>query len=187
MVKKLTVEFKLTAKLTLRRIKMSETVSLKGNATSLAGPALNVGDKAPKVIVVAKDLKEKELGGENAKVQLIITVPSLDTPVCEMETKKFNEILSKFENIDVNIISMDLPFAQNRFCESFSIKNITVASDFRYKDMEKYGVIIGEGALKGLTARAVFIVNKEGKIIYKQLVPEITQEPDYEDVLKALK
>lgn len=166
---------------------MSESVSLKGNKVSLAGPALNIGDKAPKVIVVAKDLKEKEIGGENEKVQLIITVPSLDTPVCEMEAKKFNEMLSKFENIDVNIISMDLPFAQNRFCESFSIKNITVASDFRNRDMGKYGVIIGEGALKGLTARAVFIVNKEGKITYKQLVPEITQEPNYEEVLNALK
>ncbi|MHB1680865.1 MAG: thiol peroxidase [bacterium] len=166
---------------------MSEAVSLKGNKVSLVGPALNVGDKAPKVIVVAKDLKEKEVGGENVKVQLIITVPSLDTPVCETEAKKFNEMLSKFENIDVNIISMDLPFAQNRFCESFNIKNITVASDFRNRDMGKYGVTIGEGALKGLTARAVFVVNKEGKITYKQLVPEITQEPNYEEVLNALK
>jgi thiol peroxidase len=166
---------------------MSESVSLKGNKVSLAGPALNVGDKAPRVIVVAKDLKEKEIGGENEKVQLIITVPSLDTPVCEMEAKKFNEMLSKYENVDVNIISMDLPFAQSRFCDSFNIKNITVASDFRYNDMEKYGVTLGEGALKGLTARAVFVVNKEGKITYKQLVPEITQEPNYEEVLNALK
>ena len=82
---------------------------------------------------------------------------------------------------------MDLPFAQNRFCESFNIKNITVASDFRNRDMGKYGVIIDEGALKGLTARAVFIVNKEGKITYKHLVPEITREPNYEEVLNALK
>ncbi|MHB1661344.1 MAG: thiol peroxidase [bacterium] len=165
---------------------MAETVSLKGNPVSLTGPALNVGDAAPEVIVIAKELKEKKAGGKNEKIQLIITVPSLDTSVCEMETKKFNEMLAGYTNVDVNVISMDLPFAQDRFCESYNIKNITVASDFRYKDMEKYGVIIGEGALKGLAARAVFIVDKEAKIVYKQLVSEISQEPDYKAVLEAL-
>lgn len=165
---------------------MSETVTLKGNLVSLVGPVLNLGDKAPEAIIVTKDLKEKLVGGAKEKIQLIITVPSLDTPVCEMETKKFNEMLAKF-NADITIISMDLPFAQNRFCESFNIKNITTASDFRYRDMEKYGVIIGEGALKGLIARSIFIVDKESKITYKQLVPEITQEPNYQEVLNALK
>ena len=165
---------------------MAETVSVKGNPVSLSGPTLNIGDTAPEVIVVTKDLKEKKVGGRKEKIQLIITLPSLDTSVCEMETKKFNEMLAKYTDIDVNVISMDLPFAQDRFCESYGIKNITTASDFRYRDMEKYGVIIGEGALKGLAARAVFIADKEGKIVYKQLVPEITNEPDYESVLKAL-
>ena len=165
---------------------MAETILIKGNSASLTGPALNIGDTAPEAIVVVKDLKEKKVGGKKEKIQLIITLPSLDTSVCEMETKKFNEMLAKYANIDVNVISMDMPFAQDRFCESYGIKNITTASDFRYKDMEKYGVIIGEGALKGLTARAVFIADKEGKIVYKQLVSEITNEPDYEDVLKAL-
>ncbi|MCL4428953.1 MAG: thiol peroxidase [Deltaproteobacteria bacterium] len=165
---------------------MSETVSLKGNPASLTGPSLNLGDTVPEAIVTTKDLKEKKVGGKKEKIQLIITLPSLDTSVCEMETKKFNEMLAKYTDVDVTVISMDLPFAQDRFCESYGIKNITTASDFRYKDMEKYGVIIGEGALKGLTARAVFIADKEGKIAYKQLVPEITNEPDYEDVLRAL-
>jgi thiol peroxidase len=165
---------------------MAETVLLKGNTVSLTGPALNTGDTAPEIIVISKGLTEKKAGGKNDKVQLIITVPSLDTAVCEMETKKFNEMLAEYANVDVNVISMDLPFAQDRFCESYNIKNITVASDFRYKDTEKYGVVIGEGALKGLTARAVFIVDKEAKIAYKQLVSEITNEPDYEAVLKAL-
>jgi thiol peroxidase len=165
---------------------MADTVTLKGNAVYLNGPVLNIGDYTPEAIVVTKDLKEKQIGGKKEKPQLIITVPSLDTAVCEMETKKFNEMLAKYTSIDTNVVSMDLPFAQGRFCESFAIANITTASDFRYKDMEKFGVLIGEGALKGLTARSVFIIDKDGKIVYKQLVPEITNEPDYQSVLKAL-
>jgi len=166
---------------------MAETVTLKGNPVTLAGPTLNVGDEAPVAYVVKSDLVEKAIGGKKDKVQLIITVPSLDTPVCEMETKKFNEMLKDFQNVDVTVVSMDLPFAEKRFCESFNVSNIDVASDFRYRDMEKYGVLIAEGALKGLLARAVFIVDKDGKIAYKQLVPEITSEPNYDEVLEALK
>ncbi|MEO2068125.1 MAG: thiol peroxidase [Desulfurobacteriaceae bacterium] len=166
---------------------MAETVTLKGNPVVLAGPTLNVGDEAPVACVVKKDLSEKAIGGKKDKVQLIITVPSLDTPVCEMETQKFNNLLKDFENVDVTVVSMDLPFAEKRFCESFNVENIDVASDFRYRDMEKFGVLIAEGALKGLLARAIFIVDKDGKIAYKQLVPEITQEPNYDEVLEALK
>ncbi|WP_461831751.1 thiol peroxidase [Aquifex sp.] len=166
---------------------MAQTVNLKGNPVTLVGPALSVGDNAPQAIVVTKDLEEKAIGGKKDKVQVIITVPSLDTPVCETETKKFNEIMAGMEGVDVTVVSMDLPFAQKRFCESFNIQNVTVASDFRYRDMEKYGVLIGEGALKGLLARAVFIVDKEGKIAYIQLVPEITQEPNYDEVVNKVK
>ncbi|RUM32513.1 MAG: thiol peroxidase [Aquifex sp.] len=166
---------------------MAQTVTLKGNTVSLVGPVLNVGDRAPEAIVVTKDLQEKAIGGAKGTVQVIITVPSLDTPVCETETKKFNEIMAGMEGVDVTVVSMDLPFAQKRFCESFNIQNVTVASDFRYRDMEKYGVLIGEGALKGLLARAVFIVDKEGKIAYIQLVPEITQEPNYDEVVNKVK
>ncbi|NPA51417.1 MAG: thiol peroxidase [Aquificae bacterium] len=165
---------------------MAETVTLKGNTVTLVGPSINVGDSAPVAKVVLTDLSEKDIGGAKDKVQLIITVPSLDTPVCETETKKFNELVKGFD-VDVTVVSMDLPFAEKRFCESFSIEDIDIGSDFRYKDLEKYGVLIGEGALKGLLARAVFIVDKEGKVAYKQLVPEITQEPDYDDVLETLK
>ncbi len=165
---------------------MAETVTLKGNPVVLAGPTLNVGDEAPVACVVKSDLSEKAVGGKKEKVQLIITVPSLDTPVCETETRRFNELLKGLD-VDVTVISMDLPFAEKRFCESFSISNIDVASDFRYRDMEKFGVLIAEGALKGLLARAVFIVDREGKVAYKQLVPEITQEPNYDEVLEALK
>jgi thiol peroxidase len=96
-------------------------------------------------------------------------------------------MLAGLEGVDVTVISMDLPFAEKRFCESFNIGNVTVASDFRYRDMEKYGVLIAEGALKGILARAVFIVDKDGKLAYIQLVPEITQEPNYEEVVKKVK
>ena len=117
---------------------MAHTVTLKGNVVTLAGPTLNVGDDAPVAYVVTKDLSEKAVGGKKDKPQLIITVPSLDTPVCEMETKKFNEMLKEFtDKVDVTVVSMDLPFAEKRFCESFSVSNIDVASDFRYRDMEK--------------------------------------------------
>ncbi|ACO03189.1 MAG TPA: thiol peroxidase [Persephonella sp.] len=165
---------------------MATTVTLKGNAVALAGPEINVGDRAPEAVVVASDLSEKTIGGATGKTQVIITVPSLDTPVCEAETKKFNDILAGLD-VDVTVVSMDLPFAEKRFCESFNIGNITVASDFRYRDMEKYGVLIAEGALKGILARAVFVVNGEGKVVYKQIVPEITEEPNYDDVLACLK
>ncbi|GAB6065408.1 thiol peroxidase [Aquifex pyrophilus] len=166
---------------------MAQTVNLKGNPVTLVGPTLNVGDRAPEAIVVTKDLEEKAIGGKKDQVQVIITVPSLDTPVCETETKKFNEIMAGMQGVDVTVVSMDLPFAQKRFCESFNIQNVTIASDFRYRDMEKYGVLIGEGALKGLLARAVFIVDREGKIAYIQLVPEITQEPNYDEVVNKVK
>jgi thiol peroxidase len=165
---------------------MATTVNLKGNPVALVGPELNVGDRAPEVIVVASDLSEVTVGGAKGKPQLIITVPSLDTPVCETETQKFNQLVEGLD-IDVCVISMDLPFAEKRFCESFNISNVTVASDFRYRDMEKYGVLISEGALKGVLARAVFVVDGEGKIVYKQLVPEITEEPNYDDVLSCVK
>jgi len=165
---------------------MAETVTLKGNTVSLVGPALNVGDDAPEAVVVTKDLEEKRIGGAKGKVQLIVTVPSLDTPVCETETKKFNEMVSGLD-VDVTVVSMDLPFAEKRFCESFSIGNVTVASDFRYRDMEKYGVVIAEGVLKGILARAIFVVDRDGKVAYKQLVPEITQEPNYDEVMEKLK
>jgi thiol peroxidase len=166
---------------------MAQTVNLKGNPVTLSGPTLSVGDRAPEAVVVTKDLQEKMVGGAKGVVQVIITVPSLDTPVCETETKKFNEMLAGMEGVDVTVVSMDLPFAEKRFCESFNIGNVTVASDFRYRDMEKYGVLIAEGALKGILARAVFIVDKDGKVAYIQLVPEITQEPNYEEVVKKVK
>lgn len=159
---------------------------LKGNDVSLSGD-IKVGDKASEVEVVLTDLSTKKVGGAKDKLQLLIAVPSLDTPVCATETRKFNEIVGNMKDIDVTVISMDLPFASKRFCSTEGVENIAVASDFRNKDFGKaYGILITDGVLQGLLARAIFIVGKDGTIKYFQLVPEITSEPNYNEVLNTL-
>ena len=165
------------------------TTRFKGNEVKLAGNEVNVGDKAPEVTVVNSDgLADKKVGGAQEKVQLLVVVPSLDTPVCAVETRKFNEKAAEIEGVDTTVISMDLPFAAGRFCSAEGIENLTVASDFRNKDFANaYGVLIAEGPLAGVTARAIFVIDKEGTIVCKQLVPEITEEPEYEEALEAAK
>jgi thiol peroxidase len=164
------------------------TTKLKGNEVNLAGTQINVGDKAPAVNVVAKDLSEVQVGGAKDKKQIIVVVPSLDTPVCAAETRKFNEEAAKIEGAEVTVISMDLPFAMGRFCTTEGIENLTVGSDFRAKAFANaYGVLIENGPLAGVTCRAIFVVDASGVVSYKEIVPEITSEPDYEAVLSACK
>jgi thiol peroxidase len=165
------------------------TVTLKGNEVKLAGKEKNVGDKAPEVQVVkSDDLSDITVGGAKENAQLIIAVPSLDTPVCAMETSKFNQEAAGIEGLDVTVVSMDLPFAAKRFCSTEGIENLTVASDYRNKDFaNEYGVLIAEGPLAGVTARAIFVIDRDGNIVYKQLVPEITEEPNYQEALEAAK
>lgn len=167
---------------------MAATVTLKGQPLTLAGSPLSPGDIAPQVCLVRKDTREILVGGAAGKPQILITVPTLDTPVCATEAKKFNEALAALgDRIVATVVSMDLPFAQSRYCESYQVEGITVASDFRYRDMEKYGVVIAEGALKGILARAVFVIDGTGKITYAELVPEIGQEPNYDAAIEALR
>ena len=163
------------------------TVKFKGELeVSLNGTELNVGDIAPVVSGVAADLSDIQIGGQKGKAQIILSVPSLDTGVCAAEARKFNEAASKLDNAEVIVVSMDLPFAMKRFCTTEGIENLKVASDFRAKAFAKsYGVLQANGPLAGLTARAVFIVNPSGKITYKEIVPEITNEPNYDAVLAA--
>ena len=165
------------------------TVTLKGNECNLAGNEVNVGDKAPEVSVVkSDDLSDITVGGAKDKAQLVIAVPSLDTPVCAMETTKFNNQAAGIDGLEVTVVSMDLPFAAKRFCSTEGIENLTVASDFRNKDFANaYGVLIADGPLAGVTARAIFVIDKDGNVAYKQLVPEITEEPNYEEALQAAK
>jgi thiol peroxidase len=165
------------------------TVTLKGNSCELAGNEISVGDNAPKVVVVkSEDLSEITVGGAKEKAQLIVAVPSLDTPVCALETTKFNNQAAAIEGLEVTVVSMDLPFAAKRFCSTAEIDNLTVGSDFRNKDFaEAYGVLIANGPLAGIIARCIFVIGKDGKVVYKQLVPEITDEPNYEEALTAAK
>lgn len=160
------------------------STKLKGNLVSLGGNELNVGANAPEVTLVAQDLSEIVVGGAKNKKQILVTVPSLDTAVCANEARAFNEKVALLQNIELTIVSMDLPFAMGRFCTTEGIENVKVGSDFRAKEFANaYGVLVADSPLAGLTCRAVFIVDTDGKISYKQIVPEITQEPDYEEVL----
>lgn len=164
------------------------TTKLKGNVVNLSGNEVNVGDKAPVVTVVAKDLSNVEVGGEKGKAQIVVVVPSLDTPVCAAETRKFNEEAAGIENAEVTVVSMDLPFAMGRFCTTEGIENLTVGSDFRAKEFANaYGVLIADGALAGVTCRAIFVIDASGVVTYKEICPEITEEPNYEEALNAAK
>lgn len=164
----------------------SETVTLKGTKVKLVGNEIKVGDAAPLVSLVTSDLKEVQVGGKTAKTQVLVVVPSIDTPVCDAEARAFNKEAASLKNVEITVISMDLPFAGTRYCAAHGIKNITVASDFQSKAFgNAYGTLIGDSILQGIEARVIFIV-KDGKVTYKQLVPEITQAPDFEAILKAI-
>ncbi len=165
------------------------TTMLKGNTVNLAGNEVNVGDKAPEVTVVnSAGLADVTVGGAQGTKQLIIVVPSLDTEVCATETRNFNKRASEIEGVKTTVVSMDLPFASGRFCSAEGIESLTVASDFRNKDFANaYGVLIADGPLAGVTCRAIFAVNEEGVVTYKEIVPEITAEPEYDAALAAVK
>lgn len=164
------------------------STNLKGNPVTLGGNEINVGDNAPKVTLVAQDLSEISVGGANDKKQVIVVVPSLDTPVCAAETRRFNEEAASIAGAEVIVVSMDLPFAMKRFCTTEGIENLKVGSDFRNKDFANgYGVLLADGPLAGVTGRAIFVVGTDGKVTYKEIVPEITSEPNYEDALVAAK
>lgn len=163
------------------------TVTVGGNTVSLAGNELSVSDLAPVVELVGKDLKTVKVGGSSEFIQVIASVPSLDTGVCATETRKFNENIAKMDGVKLTVVSMDLPFAMERFCSTQGIENVVVGSDFKNKDFaNKYGVLLADGNLAGLTARAVFVVDKAGKIIHKEIVKEVTTEPDYDAIVKAV-
>lgn len=160
-------------------------VTFQGNPITLKGNQIKVGDDAPDFTLVDNDLNSFKLSDTKGK-RVFLTVPSLDTPVCDMEIRKFNEEAIKLgEHISVYAISMDLPFAQGRWCGGAGIDRVKTVSD--YKDREfgnNYGVYINE---LGLLSRAVFIVDENNKVVYVEYLNEITEEPDYEKALEALK
>jgi thiol peroxidase len=159
-------------------------VTFKGNPLTLLGPEVKVGDRAPNFQVVDKAMQRATLESFTGKVKIITAVPSLDTPVCDAETHRFNEEAGKLpEKAVVLTISMDLPFAQARWCAAAGVDKVQTFSDYRDRSFGlAYGVLIKE--LK-LLARSVFIVDEQDIIRYVELVPEMTQQPDYDRVMNA--
>lgn len=167
---------------------MKMSVTFQGGAVKLFGNTLKVGDNAPEVTLVGKDLSDVKIGGAQGKFQVINVVPSLDTGVCAIQARKFNEKAASLSNTKVYVVSVDLPFAQGRFCSTEGIENLVVASDFRDKELgKKYGLLIEDTALKGVLTRAVIVVNAEGKVVYEEVCKEITNEPNYDAAIAALK
>jgi len=163
------------------------TVTLKGNPVPVKGDLPAIDTSAENFRYVKADLSEGSLSELGDKVKVILAVPSLDTGVCAIETKKFNEKLADKLGVTALVISKDLPFAMNRFCETNAIENVTSGSDFRYNEFSQtYNTEMTDGPLKGLSSRAVFVVDQNNQIRYTELVPEITQEPDYESAMKAI-
>lgn len=165
-----------------------QSTKFKGTKVTLIGDAIGVGDAAPVVTAVGTDLEDIEIGGAKDKIQLIVTVPSLDTDTCAAETRRFNEDVNNLDICETTVVSMDLPFASERFCTTSGIENLTVVSDYIDKSVSlAYGVLMDDNKLKGLSARAVFVVDRSGTIVYKEIVPEVTAEPNYEAALEAIK
>ena len=164
-----------------------ETVYFKGNACHTGGMLPSVGEKAPDFTLVGADLNEIHLADFPGKKVVLNIFPSLDTAVCAMSVRKFNEKAADKKDAVVLCVSMDLPFAAQRFCTIENINDVYPASAFRSPEFAKeYGVELVDGPLKGLLTRAVMIIDENGKVIYRDLVNEITDEPDYESALKML-
>jgi len=162
-------------------------VMFKGNPVGLGGPEIKAGQDAPDFVALDNGLQPVRLSGNKGKVLVLSAVPSLDTPVCDTETRRFNEEAGKLGGgVEVWTISMDLPFAQKRWCGAAGVSNVKTLSDFReHSFAQSYGVLVKEGPLAGLTARAVFVVGKDGKIKHAEYVKEITTEPAYDAALNA--
>ena len=161
------------------------SVMMKGKPVALEGNAVNVGDAAPDFVAVDTDMKEVRLSDYRGKVVLLLSVPSLDTSVCSLETRKFNESASRLGgDVVILTVSMDLPFAQKRWCGAEGVKAVKTLSDYRDASFGlAYGVLMKD---LRLLARAVFVVGRDGKITYKQLVSEVSSEPDYDTALRAV-
>ena len=164
------------------------TVTLKGNPVEVAGTFPQPGQKAAGFTLVAKDLKDVSLADYAGKRKVLNIVPSLDTDVCATSTRKFNEKAGQLPDTVVLIVSADLPFASKRFCVAEGLKNVVPLSLLRDKKFaQDYGVLLTDGPLAGLCARAVVVLDKGNKVVHTELVPDIAQEPNYDAALAALK
>ena len=164
------------------------TITLQGKELHTNGKLPATGTPAPDFVLVNQDLEDVSLENFKGKKKLISIVPSLDTPVCAESTKKFNNALEKLEDSVGIVVSADLPFAMARFCGAESQEHVIALSMMRTKSFaEDYGVLIEDGPLAGLTARAVVVLNNEDVVKYTELVPEISNEPNYDKALQVLK
>jgi thiol peroxidase len=171
---------------------MAETragaVTLKGNPVNLAGKALKAGDTAPDFKLQNTALGDVALSGSAGKTRIVATVPSLDTPTCDRETRAFNEKAASLSNTEVLVVSMDLPFAQKRWCGAAGIDKVSTLSAHRCKQFgENYGVLIEGGPLDRCLARAIFVIDPAGKVKHVEYVSEIANEPNYDAALAAAK
>ncbi|MFC1978160.1 thiol peroxidase [Chloroflexota bacterium] len=162
-----------------------ERVTFKGNWMTLVGPEIKVGDKASDFRLLATDMTEVSLSESRGKVRLLSVVTSLDTPVCDLQTQRFEEEASKLRDVVIYTISVDLPFAQSRYCGAHNIRNLRTLSDHREVSFgTAYGVLIKE---LRLLSRGVFIIDKNDTVRYVEYVKEVTQHPDYDNALEALR
>lgn len=160
-------------------------VTFKEKPVTLTGNRLSVGAKAPDFTVLANDLSEVKLSDSKGKVRLISVVPSIDTGVCDEQTRRFNEEAAKLGNVDVLTISVDLPFAQKRWCAAAGIDNVQTLSDHRDLDFgKKFGVAIEE---LRLLSRSIFVIDSSDTVMYVEYVPEVTNHPNYEAAIEAAK
>lgn len=161
------------------------TVTFNGKPLTLEGTLPTVGQQAPGFVLLANDLSERILPDYAGKALVLASVPSLDTPVCDLEMRRFNEEAGKLsDKVRIVCVSCDLPFAQARWCGANNVTHVEALSDYLHTDFGKnYGVLIKE---LRLLARAVFVISPEGILTYSQLVPEITSAPDYPPILEAI-
>lgn len=163
------------------------TVTFKGNAVKLAGKFPRVGEKAPECILVNTSLEDRSLKSFGEVKKLLLIVPSLETSVCATCTKTFHTKTANRKDLALLVISADLPFAQKRYTETEKLANLNTLSTMRGPNFgTDYGVLIQEGPLKGLCTRAVLLLDEQNNVLYAELVPEITTEPNYEKVLALL-
>jgi thiol peroxidase len=159
--------------------------TLMGNPKTLVGPELKPGDKAPNFTALDNALKPVTLSDTGHKTRIFSVVPSLDTPVCDMQTKRFNEEAGKLQDVDIYTVSMDLPFAQKRFCNAFTLDNVKMLSDHKDASFgEAYGTLIKD---MRILSRAIFVVGPDDQLKYVEYVPEVSQHPNYEAALAAAK
>ncbi len=164
---------------------MLASITFKNNPVTLLGNEVNVGDQAPDFTVLANDLSPVTLASSEGKVRIISVVPSIDTGVCDAQTRRFNEEASDIGNVEVLTVSMDLPFAQKRWCASNGLENVKTLSDHRDASFgQAYGVLIQE---LRLLARAVFVVDSSNKVTFVEYVSEATDHPNYEAAIEAAK